>query len=102
VKFHAALNKSLALLLWSKNELGENDVAIYSGTLIEIGGKHFLRRRSGGSDVPFLEEWLDRILEVPVDVKDTLRSCEYRLSLSVGEIDEPGPEYVALGLKWPK
>ncbi len=102
MKSHAALGQALALLIWSKNDSGEADVAIYPGVLAEVAGTPVLRRSCGGGDVPLQGQWLERIALVPPGMRDTLKRCDYQLSLSAGEIQEPTPERVALGLNWPR
>lgn len=97
---HSALNCTLALVLWGTDTSGEDDVAVFSGILVEREGSAYLHRDSG--DVPLEIEWLERIAAVPTDLRPTLLNCEYQLSLSVGDIDdEASASWKALGLKWP-
>jgi len=94
------LNKTLALVLWSKNENEEDEVAVFSGVLIEKDKTFFLDRKDE-KNPEILEEWLPRITKVPNDLKDMLMDCEYQLSLSVGDVDETPESYKLFGLKWP-
>ncbi|MEJ2437944.1 MAG: hypothetical protein P8Y35_08275 [Sulfurovaceae bacterium] len=95
------LNKTLALILWSKNENGEDEVAIFSGVLIKKNETFFLERKDK-KDPIILEEWLPRINKIPEDLKEMLMGCEYQLALSVGDVDKTPESYESFGLKWPQ
>jgi len=96
-----ALNKKLALVLWAEDENGEDDVTVFSGTLIRIEGLYFLEREDGNNP-EILQEWLGRIKPVTVELKETLLDCDFQLSLSVGQVEsEQGLEHFG-GLKWPE
>ena len=96
-----ALNKSLALVLWAKDENGEDDVAVFSGTLINVDGVYYLERESNNKNTEIKEEWLQRINSVPEELKETLMGCEYQLSLSVGSSEEISEPLENFGLSWP-
>jgi len=97
---HLAFGRTLALVLWGKDASGEDDVAVFSGKLIELEGASYLQRDSG--NVPLEVEWLERIASVPDDLRDTLLGCEYQLSLTVGDVDDNESEsWKRMGLKWP-
>ncbi|MBQ0797088.1 hypothetical protein [Zhongshania sp.] len=96
-----ALNKRFALVLWAEDEQGEEDVAVFSGTLIKEGNLYFLQRRSGqGPEIR--EEWLERIKPVDDELKETLMGCEFQLSLSVGKAISGQVLESFGGLKWPE
>ena len=97
---HPAFGRTLALVLWGKGASGEDDVAVFSGTLVELEGASYLQRDSG--KVPLEVEWLQRIASVPDDLRDTLLGCEYQLSLTVGDVDDEESEsWKRMGLTWP-
>jgi len=96
-----ALNKKFALVLWAEDEQGEEDVAVFSGTLVKKGGLYFLERRTGQSP-EIREEWLDRIMPVESELKEILMGCDYQLSLSVGKAKDGQVLENFGGLKWPK
>jgi hypothetical protein len=95
-----SLNKRLALVLWSKDENGEDEVAVFSGVLIKKN-KIFFLEREDEKNPKILEEWLSRITKIPEDLKEMLLDCEYQLALSVGDVDETPSSYESFGLKWP-
>jgi hypothetical protein len=96
-----ALNKTLALVLWAKDENGDDDVAVFPGTLIQEKDLYFLQR--GDEARPEIRaEWLSRIKKVPDDLKETLSNCEFQLSLTVGNTENETATLEAFGLKWPK
>ena len=97
-----ALNKSLALVLWAKDESGEDDVAVFSGTLVNIDENYFLERDSNNKNPEIKKEWLQRINSVPEELKENLMGCEYQLSLSVGSSEEISEPLENFGLSWPK
>jgi hypothetical protein len=99
---HSALNKTFALLLWSKNADGADDVAVYPGVLSHDGRRYYLKRREATSHPELLSEWLPRITAVPPDVRETLCDCEYQLSLTVGDVtDDEAKGFTQFGLRWP-
>jgi hypothetical protein len=91
----------LALILWGQDEYGKDEVAIFSGILIEKNEIYFLEREDKRNPI-ILQEWLSRIQKIPEDLKEMLMGCEYQLTLSVGDIDETPELYESFGLKWPK
>ena len=95
-----SLNKTLALVLWSKDENGEDEVAVFSGVLIKKNEIFFLEREDE-KNPEILEEWLSRITKIPEDLKEILWDCEYQLLLSVGDVDETSESYESFSLKWP-
>lgn len=99
--YENAINKKLALLLWAKDDAGEDDVAVYSGTLIQSGLLYYLDREGDGTNPEIRQEWLPKIEAVPESLKETLLGCDYQLSLSVGDAEEYKGELENFGLKWP-
>ena len=97
---HPAFGRTLALVLWGKDASGKDDVAVFSGKLIELEGAAYLQRDSG--NVPLEVEWLARIASVPEALRDILLGCEYQLSLTVGDVDDvESASWKRMGLKWP-
>jgi hypothetical protein len=100
--YRNALNKRLALVLWAEDEDGEDDVVVFSGVLIQTGENYYFQHEGDGLNPEIRPEWLSRIKRVPEELKETLMSCDYQLSLSVGnakDMDEPFEDF---GLKWPE
>lgn len=97
-----ALNKSLALVLWAKDENGEDDVAVFSGTLILSEGNYYLQREGDGPKPEIRTEWLERIKATPDDVKETLLGCDYQLTLTIGSAEGTPDSLESFGLKWPE
>ena len=95
-----AVNKSLALVLWAKDEKGEDDVAVFSGMLVQEKNEYLLKRE-GGANVELQTEWLHRIRKVPKELRAILLDCEYQLPLSVGDKPNDSEGYEKTGLKWP-
>ena len=95
-----SLNKKLALVLWGKDKNGEDEVAVFSGVLVEKNKIYFLDREDE-KNPEILEEWLPRITKIPEDLKEMLMDCEYQLALSIGDADETSESYESFGLKWP-
>lgn len=97
-----ALDRSLVLVLWAKDEGGEDDVAVFPGMLYERDGRYYLKRKPGKPEPEILAEWLPRIVPVPEDLRETLRGCDFQLSLTVGGIADGGGDLENFGLKWPE
>lgn len=98
---HFALNRSLALVLWAKGAADEDDVAVFPGRLVARDGQHFLGRDEPEPDVRLLDEWMDRIVLVPIELRAILQGCEYQLALTVGDAPEDSADWEKLGIKWP-
>lgn len=98
-----ALNKRLALILWAKDENDEDDVAVISGVFVRDREIYYLKREGNETNPEIRYEWLDRIKEVPVDLKETLLDCDYQISFTVGRSDEYEGEapLESFGIKWP-
>lgn len=96
-----ALNRKLALVLWSEDENGEDDVAVFSGILINKDGAYYLERNDGKSP-EILQEWLERIRPVGEELKETLLGCDFQLALSVGQVESGTSMESFGGLKWPE
>lgn len=97
------IGSSFCVLLMREAAEGEDDWAIFSGTLKQNSTGLFLDR---GTKAPFeiRAEWIDHIKPVDSEVKDILLDAEYYLPLSVGSIPEgeSTESYIDTGLKWPK
>ena len=96
--------KRLTLLLMASTKAGEDDWAVFPGTVTEEAGRLYLER---GADKPRFEirsEWIKQIRRVAEDVKAVLKHAEYYLPLQVGAIpaDADDSEFVYTGLKWPE
>jgi hypothetical protein len=98
---HFALNKSLALVLWGKDKKGQDDVAVYRGTLVERGGSLYFQYNNGEAMLELQEDWPTRVVEVPTDISDILLKCSYQLPLSVGDIGDSKDAFHNTGLRWP-
>ena len=98
---HSALNKSLALVLWGKDEKGEDDVAVFPGKLVEKGGSLHFQHDNSDAMLELHEDWPDRIKVVPADISGTLLKCSYQLSLRVGDIGDSKDAFQQTGLRWP-
>jgi hypothetical protein len=97
-----ALNRTLALVLWGKTADGADDVVVYPGELGQNGERYYLRRSGSGPHPELRSEWLERIGEVPPDLRETLCNCDFQLSLTVGDIsDEEAERLEQFGLRWP-
>jgi hypothetical protein len=98
----SVVGKPFAVLLMGETAEGEDDWAVFSGTLKQNPSGLFLDR---GTKPPFeiRAEWIERINPVGSDVKDILLGAEHYLPLSVGLIPEgeSTESYVCTRLKWP-
>lgn len=97
------LGKPFAVLLMGETAEGEDDWAVFSGTLEQNALGLYLDRGAKPS-FEIHPEWVERIRPVGSDVKDILLDAEHYLSLSVGPIPEgeSTESYVGTGLKWPE
>jgi len=96
----SVVNRTLALVLWAKDENGEDDVAVFPGTLKVKDGVYFLVRQSGAGP-EIRAEWFWRILEVSDDIRDTACNCGFILSWSVGDANDSHADFDSFGLQWP-
>ena len=95
--------KTLTLLLMGKTQGGEEDWAVFGGTVRLEAGLPYLDRGLENPRVEIREEWLERIKPVSPDLAETLLGAAFYLPLSVGNLDGEGNEagLVPFGLKWP-
>ena len=94
---------SLALLLVGETEDGEEDWAIFTGTIESKDGEFFLNRGPDKDIFDIRDEWLSRIKPVKEEVREILGNCDFFLPLSVGAVsDDDALGMEATGLKWPK
>lgn len=95
-----AVNKSLALVLWAKDENRDDDVSVFSGVLLsESDGYYFLHKNE--NKIELKKDWLARVKRVPLGLKETLSDCDYQLSLTVGDVSSDLHKYEDFGLSWP-
>ena len=95
-----AVGRSLALILWSENSEGEDDVAVFGGTLM-LKDEQFLLVRNDGAHIQLRPEWIDRIKTVDSELRETLLQCEYCISLTLGDAEGDDGPFEDFGLKWP-
>ncbi len=94
---------SLALLLVGETEDGEEDWAIFTGTIESKDGEFFLNRGPDKDIFDIRDEWLSRIKPVKEEVREILGNCNFFLPLSVSAVsDDDAQGMEATGLKWPK
>ncbi|MCB9771364.1 MAG: hypothetical protein H6754_02305 [Candidatus Omnitrophica bacterium] len=96
-------NKKLAVILWSKDKAGEDDVVVYAGKASVVHNKVTVSLK-GNANFKILAEWVERIKNVTKDLKTTLLDADYCISLSVGDLptDTSSDKFIKTGLKWPK
>ena len=92
----------VAVLLMGKALTGEDDWAVFTGTIHSDDCGLFLEREAK----PRFEiraEWLDRIEPVDPSLKDLLMGAAYYLPLTIGPLaeGESAENYITTGLKWP-
>ena len=95
-----ALNKKLALLLWAQTDQGEDDVALFHGTLVSENEKYIFKR-SEPPHPTIQDNWLHRIQPVSPELAEVLGEAEFTLSLTVGSCEESDLDFSNFGLKWP-
>lgn len=99
---HASLvGKRLALLLMAQTRSGDDDWAVFSGTVGLDDGALYLDRGAGKTRVDIRAEWLERIRPVSEEVSAILNRAEYYLPLRVGALPADEDGFVTTGLQWP-
>lgn len=95
--------KSLAVLLMGKAENGEEDWAVFPGTVRRRGDAHYLDRGADRNRFVIRQEWLSQIKSVADDLRDVLQDCELYLPLSFGSLPAEcdSAEFELTGLQWP-
>jgi hypothetical protein len=97
------IGEPFAIIAWSEDADGEDDVVVFSGTFIEEKGIYYLDRGNRTDRVEFQQDWLGRIQPVTKEFREMLLGCTYCVSLSVGILDETARDtYKAIGLTWPE
>ncbi len=97
------IGSSLALLLVGETDDGEEDWAVFTGTIKSKNGELFLDRGPDKDNFDIRDEWLSRIYPVKEEVREILENCKFFLPLSVGTVsDDDALDMDATGLKWPK
>lgn len=94
-----ATGKPIALILWRKKDDGEDDLAVFKGTLSQQDGIYYLDREEG-YDRALKKDWLGRIDTVPEELKEVLLNCDYQLSLKLDELADAGG-LESFGFSWP-
>ena len=103
MSYQDSIDQSIALLLWGKDEDGEDDVALFCGTFRKHNSTFYIDRGTNNEKIEVREEWLERIQKVPDDLRETLEGASYQLSLSIGNLEEGEDvsSYLDTGMKWP-
>ena len=95
--------KKLAMVAWSNDADGKDDVAVFTGTAV-LTESGITLKRSDASSFELRDEWIERIEKVPSHLKETLMDADYLFSVSVGNLSD-GSDFSGFeetGLKWPK
>ena len=95
--------KSLAIILWSEKD-EEDEASTHTRILRRIGGTYEFYRGEDNPKFMLEPEWIERIKEVPENLRQTLMDADYCLSLTVGPIpdDLDISDWVLTGLKIPE
>jgi hypothetical protein len=95
--------KRIAMVAWSQNPDGSDDVAVFTGTA-NWDGIHLTMVRQAGTTFQLDDEWLDRIEPVESGLKPMLLDADFSFSVAVGDLPEGEneEEYVRTCLTWPK
>ena len=96
--------KKLGLLLMAKNDKGEDDWAVFIGTVEVDGSAVWLNRGSDKKRVEIRTEWLERIKPVEEGNRETFLGADIYIPLTVGKIPEDSGslELEDTGLDWPQ
>jgi hypothetical protein len=95
-------NKVLALIATGTSAKGEEETAVFTGTVRRVGQNLVFDRGQGAQfSIPYT--WYERIKVVAPSVKEILLGAEFCISLSVGNIaeDDDLSTFESMGLKWP-
>ena len=98
--YEEAVGQAIALILWQKKVDGEDDLAVFKGILSFEDGIYHLDRDEG-YDRELMAEWLERIDNVPPELREVLLDCDYQLSLTLDELDLAGG-LESFGFSWPE
>ncbi len=97
-------NKTVALIMTSKDEKGQDDWVVVKGMVKRIGKSTYFIPEGKRKGFPIPEDSLDRMTPTNCETRKILLDADISLSLTVG----PKPkgvdvdEFVPTGLKWPK
>ena len=98
------IGQTLAVILWSTDEAGEDEAAYFTGTVIFADNAFAIDHSPDAAPFPIAEEWLARIEPISDTAREIFPQSAYTLSLEVGDLP-PGtdPNDVEdTGLQWPK
>jgi hypothetical protein len=95
---------TLALLLLSVTESGEDNWAVFSGTVRLHCGKVIFDRGSDSPEFELRREWLDRITPTDDETRPLLLDAPYYLPLQVDDLAEDADlsGLRSTGLRWPE
>ena len=95
------IGKQLALLLLGKDANGQEDWAVFAGTIGERDGRLVLNRRVGV--VELRDKWIERIRVPSDETRAILSGADYVVQLTVGSLpgDVSSADLETTGLRWP-
>ena len=96
-------DKVLALIATATDEKGQEDVAVFTGTIRLSGERLFFDRGPDSKQFEIPSHWIGRFDPVVPEVKDILMGADYSISVSVGNLQH-GTDltgFESMGLKWP-
>jgi hypothetical protein len=98
----ALVGKRLTLLLMAKTESGEDDWAVFPGTVVLEDGVLYLDRGVGKARLEIRAEWVERIRPVGEEISAILKEADCYLPLTVGALPPDEDGFLTTGLQWPE
>ena len=95
------VGKQLALLLLGEDANGQEDWAVFAGTIGERDGRLLLHRRVGV--VELRDEWIGCIRATSDETRATLSGADFVVQVTVGSLpgDVSPADLETTGLRWP-
>ena len=100
IDFKLLKGKSISLLIW--NTEVENDVRVCVGEIIQIDDEYQFFSKDKKWNITLSPEMLERLKEVPNELKKTLLYSDFGISLSLGSLPDVrnSDNYKSTGLFW--
>ena len=88
ISLDALHGRRIAMVAWAKKPDGTDDVAVFTGIAERRLTSVVVVREPPERSFLLRNEWLERVIAVPEELRDVLCGADYQFSVAVGDIDD--------------
>jgi hypothetical protein len=101
LSFEKIKEKNIALVVWNAEK--DDDAHVYLGKIVHSENVYSFRNESRKWNLPLNEQDLDKLKQVPQDLKISLLNADFYFSMSIGSIPDNSKEkFIPTGMQWHK